>query len=74
MMSCPDDCHDEIKAAVCECVVEAQLCGETCPAVVNLGDQCRTYGISGICGGIIAADAIYRDICDACPGKIILLK
>merc|ERR1719336_2750194 len=28
--------------------------------------ECSTYGVSGICGGIIASDASYYDVCDAC--------
>jgi hypothetical protein len=69
-MSCPDDCKQEITDAVCECAIANGLCGETCPAVLNLNEQCSTYGVSGICGGIIDSNAVYRDICDGCPPEV----
>merc|ERR1719204_475343 len=66
-MSCPSDCVQEITEAVCDCAIANGLCGETCPAVLNLNEQCSTYGINGICGGIIDSNAVYRDICSGCP-------
>jgi len=69
-MSCPNDCKEEITDAVCECAIANGLCGETCPAVLNLNEECSTYGISGICGEIIDSNAVYRDICNGCPAEV----
>lgn len=63
---CPTDCPDEVTAAVCQCVVEADMCGMTCPAISSLTGDCLAYGIAGICGMVIDIDAEYYDVCDAC--------
>ena len=73
-MTCIADCADEIREAVCDCVVKNGLCGENCTAVNDLGPECSTYGIHvGFCGGLIDAGAIYRDICDGCSAGTIII-
>jgi len=65
-LQCPTDCPDEVTEAVCGCIVEADMCAMTCPAIIDLEGECFEYGAAGICGMVIDINAEYYDVCDEC--------
>jgi len=74
MFSCPSDCAAEITNQVCDCVVEAGACEQTCEAIFDLGKHCGIYGAAAICGNIIPSDAVYTNFCGACSSSDFSLE
>merc|ERR1719499_1372483 len=74
MFSCPSDCAAEITNQVCDCVVEAGACEQTCEAIFDLGKHCGIYGAAAICGNIIPSDAVYANFCGGCSSSDFSLE